>query len=92
MVKHARGRCSRLVGFWGKFHKNDIVSDLSDAVPGDDDIVVSAEHTAESGGAGKDQCGDLAAGAVEFHIDGTAKAFAGTDIDDFFFPQFTDSH
>lgn len=92
MVKHALRRCSRLVRFWRKFHENDIVSNLSDAVPGDDDIAVSAEHSAESGRAGEDQCGDLTAGTVEFHIDGTAKAFAGTDIDDFFLTKVDDTH
>ena len=68
------------------FHKNNVISDLADTVPGDDIFTFTAEQTAESSGAREDQGSETAGLAVKFDIYGTAQTAAGTGVDDFFLP------
>ncbi len=70
--------------FFREFHQDDISSDLTDAAPGDDKFTFPSPETAESAGAGNDQCCDLSASFIKFKIDRTAKTPAGADIYDFF--------
>lgn len=66
------------------FYKNNIFANLTDAFPGNDVFAFSSEKAAETSRSGNDQCSQAACFTVKFHINGTAQAFAGTDIDDFF--------
>ena len=66
------------------FHKNDIVANLADAVPGDDTFTFTSPETAESSGTGKNQRLYFSSFTVEFQIYRTAETFTGTGIDYFF--------
>lgn len=66
------------------FHKNDIVANLADAVPGDDTFTFTSPETAESSGTGKNQRFNFSGFTVEFQIYRTAETFTGTGIDYFF--------
>ena len=68
------------------FYKNDIVANLTDAVPGDDIFTFTSPETAESARSGNDQCCDLSASFIKFQIDRTSKTPAGADIYDLFLP------
>ena len=66
-------------------YQDDVIADLADAVPGNHVFAVPAEKTeAEAARTRDDQSCDTAVFAVEFHIYGTAKGPAGTDVDHFF--------
>lgn len=75
--------------FFLNFHKNNVISDLTDTFPGDDVFAFTSEKAAEFSGSRDDQRGDAAGLAVKFQINGTAKTSAGTGVDDFFLFQFT---
>ena len=75
-----------------QFHQNDFIANLADTVPWNDIFIVVTEETAEFTGTRDDQRIDAPCGTVKFQIDGTAEAFAGAGINDFFLSKFTKSH
>ena len=74
------------------FYKNDIISDLADAFPWNNESAFSSKQAAEFAGAWNDQRFDLSCFAVEFNINGAAKTFTGADVNDFFCFQLTKTH
>ena len=66
------------------FYKNNIFADLTDTFPGNDVFAFSSKKAAETARPGNDQRSQTARFTVKFHINGAAKAFSGTHIDDFF--------
>ena len=74
------------------FYKDDVIANLADTVPGNNVFIFASEKTAEFAGTGDDQGIDPTGSAVKFQIDGTAEAFAGAGINDFFLSKFTKSH
>ena len=73
-------------------HEDDIVADLADAVPRDYKILAVAEKSAEFHGGRKNETGKMSCFGMKFHIDRTAKRFAGTDIDDFLLAEIYNAH
>ena len=74
------------------FYEDNVITNLADTVPWNDIFIVVTEETAEFTGTRDDQGIDAPCGTVKFQIDGTAEAFAGAGIYDFFLFQFTKTH
>ena len=72
--------------FFIDFYKDNIVSNLADAVPGDAVFTVTTEKTAELSGTWYDQSGHSAGFAVKLYINGAPETAAGAGIDHFFLP------
>ena len=70
--------------FFLYFYKDNVIADLADAFPGDDVFTFPPEKITEPSWTGNHQSSKAAGDAVKFHVDGTAKAPAGTGIDNFF--------
>lgn len=71
------------------FHQDNVVSDLTNAIPGNDDLVVTAQQSPEFTGAGNHQRCEAAITWVKFHVNGTAQTPAGACVDDFLLLQLT---
>lgn len=78
--------------FFLDFHEDDVIPDLANAIPGDDIFTFPSEKVTETAGSGDNQSCKPGGFYIEFHIDRTAKAAAGTGIDDFFLFKFTYTH
>ena len=78
--------------FFCDIDENDILTNLTDTFPGDDEFAFSCEQAAEFSWTWNDKRGETSGFAVEFHINRTAHTFAGAGIDDFFLFQFTNTH
>lgn len=65
------------------FHQDDVVANLADAFPGDDEFAFPAKKSEEPAGTRNHQSGEALGFAVKFHVNGTAEAAAGADVDDF---------
>lgn len=74
------------------FYEDNVITNLADTVPWNDIFIVVTEETAEFTGTRDDQGIYAPCGTVEFQIDGTAEAFAGAGINDFFLSKLTKSH
>ena len=70
--------------FFINLYKNNVITNLADAVPGDAVFTVAAEKTAEFSGTWYDQGSHSAGFAVKFCINGTPETTAGACIDHFF--------
>lgn len=70
--------------FFLNFNQDNIIPDLADAFPGDDKLAFPSKETKTFAWTGNDQRCETVGFAVEFHINGTTKASAGADVDDFF--------
>lgn len=75
--------------FFLDLYKNDVISDLADAFPGDDIFAFSTEKIAESAWTGNYQSSETAGDAVELYVNGAAQTPAGAGVDDLFLFQFT---
>ena len=73
-------------------HQDNVFPDLTDAFPGNDNVVFPSQKAAESGGSRDDQSSDPAGAAVEFHIRRTAHGTAGADVDNFLLLQINEAH
>ena len=62
--------------------KDQIISDLTDALPGDHIVLVSAEDAAEAAGSGDDERQNTPAFQVDRYIRNITQTAAVTDIDD----------
>ena len=78
--------------FFFNFYKDDVITNLADTVPGNNVFIFASEKTAEFTGARDDQGIYASCGTVKFRINGTAEAFAGAGINDFFLSKLTKSH
>ena len=78
--------------FITEINKDDIFTNLADAVPGDDAFTFSGKTPAEFSWPGHDESFQPGSFTTEFHINRAAKAAAGVDIDHFFLFQFVDTH
>ena len=67
-------------------------TDLADTFPGNDVFGIAAEKTADLCRTGINDCFHKSGTDIDIHIAYTAKRTAGTGVDHFFLPQFTDSH
>ena len=74
------------------FYEDNVITNLADTVPWNDIFIVVTEETAEFTRTRDDQGIYTPCGTVKFQIDGTAEAFAGTGINDFFLSKLTKSH
>ena len=70
--------------FFINLYKNNVITNLADAVPGDAVFTVAAEKTAEFSGTWYDQGSHSAGFAVKFCINGTPETTAGAGLDHFF--------
>lgn len=78
--------------FFFNLDQDDIGTDLADTFPGNDVFGIAAEKTADLCRAGNNDCFHKSGTDIDIHIAYTAKRTAGTGVDHFFLPQFTDSH
>ena len=74
------------------FHEDNVITNLANTVPWNDIFIVVTEETAKFSGTRDDQRIYASCGTVKFQIDGTAEAFAGAGINDFFLSKLTKSH
>ena len=74
--------------FFFQFNKNDIITNLYNAVPWNDIFIFFAPETAEFAGYGDYHWLNFSGFTVEFKINGAAQAFAGTCVDDLFLSEF----
>ena len=72
--------------FFIDLYKDNVISDLTDTVPGDAVFAVPAKKTAEFSGTGYDQGSHSAGFAVKFHINRAPETAAGAGVDHFFLP------
>ena len=81
-----------LVGFFEvDIHENNICTNLTDTFPTDDVFGIPAEKAAEAGRTWNDKLADTACIWIKFHINNMTQTAAVTDIDDFYFSEFTDA-
>ena len=78
--------------FFFNLDQDDIGTDLADTFPGNDVFGIAAEKTADLCRTGNNDCFHKSGTDIDIHIAYTAKRTAGTGVDHFFLPQFTDSH
>ncbi len=78
--------------FFFNLDQDDIGTDLADTFPGNDVFGIAAEKTADFCRTGNNDCFHKSGTDIDIHIAYTAKRTAGTGVDHFFLPQFTDSH
>ena len=74
------------------FYEDNVITNLANTVPWNDIFIVVTEETAKFSGTRDDQRIYASCGTVKFQIDGTAEAFAGAGINDFFLSKLTKSH
>lgn len=65
------------------FHQDDVVANLADAFPGDDEFAFPAKKSEEPAGTRDDKGGEALGFAVKLYVDGAAETAAGADVDDF---------
>lgn len=70
--------------FFFDFYQNNIVSNLTDALPGDDKFAVPAEKAEGFSGSRNYQSADFSCTGIKFNINGTAQGTAGTGINNLF--------
>ena len=75
--------------FFFDFDEDDIITDLTDAAPGNDVFAFSSGKKTEFTWTRNDESSDGSCFAVELQIDRTAKTATGTGIDDFFLSKLT---
>lgn len=73
-------------------NQNDILSDLSDTLPGDDVLALPAQKTENLSGTGEDQGFDTAGFTVEGEVHRATQISAGAAVDHFFLFQFAYAH
>ena len=78
--------------FFGELDENDILPNLADAPPGDDDLGVVPPEAGEAAAAWHDQRRDAAVLRVKFHVNDASEGGAGTHIDNFLLTKLTYSH
>lgn len=78
--------------FFFNLDQDDIGTNLADTFPGNDVFGIAAEKTADLCRTGNNDCFHKSGTDIDIHIAYTAKRTAGTGVDHFFLPQFTDSH
>ena len=74
------------------FYQDDVVPDLLDTVPGNHKFGIPSQKPAQLSGAGNDKGQYGAALAVDLQVTDASQGTAGTDIDDFFLLQITQTH
>ena len=74
------------------FHQDNVVSDLADALPGNDKDVLLSPEIAETSRTRDNERRHAARPAVELHVDGAAEAFTGAGVDDLFLFQLAYTH
>ena len=75
-----------------KFNQNNVVANLTDGFPGNDDVFFSAQDAAEFGRTRYDQRDNPSGDAVEIYVCRTAQRTAAADIDNFFLLQVDQAH
>ena len=78
--------------FFFIFYEDNVITNLANTVPWNDIFIVVTEETAKFSGTRDDQGIYASCGTVKFQINGTAEAFAGAGINDFFLSKLTKSH
>ena len=71
--------------FLTDFHQNDIRTDLTDTVPGNDIFLIRTEKTTQSWGTRHDDGTDLTTTLINDQITDLAKLLAVTSVDHIFF-------
>ena len=74
------------------FYEDNVITNLANTVPWNDIFMVVTAETAKFSGTRDDQGIYASCGTVKFQINGTAEAFAGAGINDFFLSKLTKSH
>lgn len=72
--------------------ENDIFPDLDDVFPWDNEFAFSPEHGEKSAWSRNNQTHNTASLRIDIDIGHAAERAAGTNIDDFFLTQITDTH
>ena len=70
-----------------KFNQNNVVANLTDGFPGNDDVFFSAQDAAEFGRTRYNQRDNPSGDTVEIYVCRTAQGTAAADIDNFFLLQ-----
>lgn len=70
--------------FFLNFYKNNVVTNLTDTVPGNGVFIFPSKKIVKFTRAGNDECSHAACFAVEFNVYGTAQTAAGAGVDYFF--------
>ena len=74
------------------FYEDNVITNLANTVPWNDIFIVVTEETAKFSGTLDDQRIYASCGTFKLLINGTAEAFAGAGINDFFLSKLTKSH
>jgi hypothetical protein len=88
LTTHLSGRRAVVL----KGSQDDILTDLADAVPGNDHLLVLEKQAAEASGGGGHQGGNTACFWVKFEIHRRAQVRTGAGVNDIFLPKFTKPH
>lgn len=78
--------------FFCDIDENDILTNLTDTFPGDDEFAFSCEQAAEFSWTWNDKRSETSGFAVKFHICRTSQTAAGTGINNFLLLQITYTH